>query len=189
MKELTSWALCFALGGLGGSALIPSTEPSRPQEKPLPSPTAPAVSTPNLDCIGGMESPLKVELTPEAYRTGPEGQSLELRPTLSSHLGEPVRAMYAFRLMDDVGHVVEDTRYSPAVKLKEGEQGTAERIVIPAGLPDGFYRGFLNLAAAGSRTQASEQLQVFLEVRGGEVLLLEGDDWHMRSRSNQAVRR
>lgn len=184
MKEFTSWALCFALGGLGGSALIQTPAPAAPA-----APVAEPSTQPNIQCIGGMESGLKLELSPEAYRVGREGHSLELRPTLTSRLGEPVRAMYAFRLTDDVGNVVQDTRYSPAVRLMAGEQGTAEPLLIPAGLADGFYRGTVQVAAAGGRTQASELVQVFVEIRGGEVRLLEGDDWHMRSRSNQGVMR
>ncbi|MFE8604391.1 hypothetical protein [Archangium violaceum] len=184
MKEFTSWALCFALGGLGGSALIPQPSPASPA-----APVATPSTEPNIQCIGGMESGLKLELSPEAYRAGREGHSLELSPTLTSRLGEPVRAMYAFRLADDVGNVVQDTRYSPAVKLTAGEQGTAEPLLIPAGLADGFYRGTVQVAASGGRTQTSEMVQVFVEVRGGEVQLLEGDDWHMRSRSNQGVMR
>jgi hypothetical protein len=125
---------------------------------------------------------LQVELRLEHLDSSASGESARLGVHIESRLKQPALARFSIEMLDDRGQEVRPAIISEVKSLGAKGKGFRESFDTPKGLADGHYQVRVTAVALGREDGASEQAQVYLRVRDGQIAPLTTQEWIAESR-------
>lgn len=176
---VTSLALACA-GMLGGAAAGHAARPTGQSPQWTPG-TATAASA-ELAAESGFY--LRVE--PARVARGGDGETLTLSTRVGATRDIATRTIMSVQIEDDRNKIVRPATVSPRMNLAAAGEVAAEVVLAP--LEDGWYRLRAQAVfvdpARPTETMGSETDSVYLEVHGGEVYIVDMNDWFAGSNAN-----
>jgi hypothetical protein len=179
-RIITSVALACA-GALGGAAAAHAAH-SRGQPPPWTPGTAGAASAELAT-----ESGFYLRVEPARIARDGAGEALTLSTRLGTTRAVGARSIMSVQVEDDRGAVVRPATVSPRMSLPPASEIAGAEVTV-APLPDGWYRLRAQAVfvdpAHPTEAMGSESASVYLEVRGGEISVVDMNEWFAASNVN-----
>jgi hypothetical protein len=184
MRSRKTIMTSLALAGVGVLGGVAAGHVARSSGQPPP--WTPGTAT-TASAELAAESGFYLRVQPARVARGDTGETLTLSTRIGATRDIATRSIASVQVEDDRGRVIRPATVSPRMNLAAASEIAGAEVVL-APLPDGWYR--LRAQAVfvdpGHPTEAlgSETDSVYLEVRGGEVNIVEMNDWFAGSNAN-----
>jgi len=179
LVRVASAALGLAVVLIGGSALGVGKQQRTPIASAGPRPAQKA--THELTCKGGEDSPVRVELFPDAVVNQKGKQRIEYHAEIDVKARKGVAAAWRAEVRNDRDQVVQSDLAKGSGKGKRTD--VLQSATIAADLPDGYYELRFTAAVAGDDSASTfATASQFLQVSGGAWREIDEAEWRRDSR-------
>jgi hypothetical protein len=166
-------AAALISGLLGYASTAPSTQAAEPPEPALTAPKSPP-------------GQLALRLVPEVLPST-DGDELTVTVHMENHTDATFETATATTLVDDRGEEWLPEAIVPGAELP-GQDSVEQDVVVPAGLPDGYFR--LEVTVGYREAEQQHPLttlqNVYFAREEEKVVLMSAGDWLLRSGAMQA---
>lgn len=128
-----------------------------------------------------MEQPLVAAL----ILTEDDKDSATFRLETTNQLGRPIALRHAVELVDDLGTAI-TVPYQSADRNLPDAASEAASVVLPSGLPDGYYIARVTVVAVGpDGVSANAEAREYLRSEDGRLTAIDTIEYHDNSRADE----
>lgn len=139
-------------------------------------------------CSGAMEPLVDLEVVPAKIVATGIGERLDLEIVAKRADGRDTQLAYALELHNDVGQKMMPARISEKVALSAATRERRFAQSLPEALADGFYVAKATTAASDADGQEANLAAIlYFAVTGGQISIIDSDEFYAKSRANFGV--
>jgi hypothetical protein len=183
-SAVVGWSTASPRADASPQVRAPSAEATPSRGSPRPEAPHEDHAQPHMQCAGGAESPLGVELHAAGVRHAGARRFVDLDLEIRNRFESNANVRYAVEFIDDRGHAYMAPETSEVLALARVGTSGALPVQVGRDVPDGFYTVRVTVVGAGAGNQGvSEILHKYYRFAGATTTELTFDEWRRYSRA------